>query len=50
MAATGLVTFAYGFLEGAGLPHLNPTFVLPMMALAWAAGLAALMLRSRLRR
>jgi len=50
MAATGLVTFGYGFLEGAGLPHLNPTFVLPMMALAWGAGLLALMLRSRLRR
>lgn len=50
MAGTGLLTFGYGFLEGAGLPHLNPTFVLPLMAVLWAAGLLALMLRYRLRR
>ena len=50
MAATGLVTFGYGFLEGVGLPHLNPTFVLPMMTLLWAIGVVALTLRYRLHR
>jgi hypothetical protein len=50
LAATALVTFGYGFLEGAGLPHLNPTFVLPLMAVFWAMGLAVLNLRTRFRR
>jgi hypothetical protein len=50
MTATALVTFGYGFLEGAGLPHLNPTFVLPLMAMFWGLGLAVLNLRTRLRR
>lgn len=50
MAATGLLTFGYGFMEGAGLPDVNPTFVLPLMALLWAAGLFGLMLKQRLRR
>jgi hypothetical protein len=50
MAATGLVTFGYGFLEGVGLPHLNSTFVLPLMAVLWGAGFAGLTLRYRFRR
>ena len=50
MAATGLVTFGYGFLEGAGLPHMSATFVLPLMAVFWAAGLVGLALRQRIRR
>ncbi len=40
IAATALITFAYGFLEGVGLPHLNWTFVLPMIAVLWGIGTA----------
>jgi hypothetical protein len=29
--ASALVTFGYGFLEGVGFPHLNWTFVWPVM-------------------
>jgi len=50
LAATGLVTFGYGFLEGAGLPHLSSIFVLPMMSVFWGLGLLGLALRYRLRR
>ena len=50
MVATGLFTFGYGFLEGVGLPHLNSTFVLPLMAVMWGLGLLALSLRHRFRR
>ena len=50
VAATGLVTFGYGFLEGGGLPHLNWTFVLPLMAVMWALGLGVLNLTTRFRR
>jgi hypothetical protein len=50
MAATGLVTFGYGFLEGAGLPHVSSTFVLPLMTVLWGTGLLALSLRVRFRR
>jgi hypothetical protein len=50
MAATGLLTFGYGFLEGVGMPHLSPTFVLPTMAILWGTGVLALMLRYRFRR
>lgn len=38
--ATALITFGYGFLEGAGMPHLSWTYVLPLMALLWGAGTA----------
>lgn len=34
-----VLTFSYGFLEGVGLPHLNWTWVLPLMALLWGVGL-----------
>ena len=38
--ASALATFAYGFLEGAGFPHLNWTFVWPVMAIFWGVGSA----------
>ncbi|HET7419351.1 MAG TPA: hypothetical protein VFL27_03120 [Candidatus Dormibacteraeota bacterium] len=50
LAATGLLTFGYGFLEAVGLPHMNPTLVLPLMAALWGLGLLALNLRYRFRR
>src|SRR3989440_6370839 len=50
MVAAGLVTFGYGFLEGVGLPHLNSTYVLPLMAVLWGVGFAALRLRYLFRR
>lgn len=50
MVATGLLTFGYGFLEGVGLPHLNFTVVLPLMALFWGLGSLGLALRYRFRR
>src|ERR1700674_3468028 len=30
LGTTALLTFGYGFLEGAGLPHLNYTYILPL--------------------
>src|ERR1044072_8397250 len=36
--ASALATFAYGFLEGVGVPHLHWTFVWPVMALFWGVG------------
>ena len=45
--ASALATFAYGFLEGAGFPHLNWTFVWPVMAVFW--GLGNLLARRRYR-
>ena len=45
--ASALATFAYGFLEGAGFPHLNWTFVWPVMAMFWGAG--TLLARNRYR-
>jgi hypothetical protein len=49
MAGTGLGTFAYGFLEGAGLPHLNGTLILPLMTLLWGLGVVVLGIRQRYR-
>ncbi len=40
VGATALVTFGYGFMEGAGLPHMPPVAVLPLMAIFWGAGTA----------
>ena len=40
VGATALVTFAYGFFEGAGMPHLSPAYVLPVMAIFWGIGTA----------
>ena len=50
LAATGLVTFGYGFFEGAGLPHMNPAFVLPLTVLFWLVAFVSLYLRGRIRR
>jgi len=50
VAGTGLVTFGYGFLEGAGFPQMSATLVLPMLFGFWALGLLLIALRSRLRR
>ena len=47
LGATALLTFGYGFLEGAGLPHLNWTYVLPLMAALWAVGAAIFTWRYR---
>ena len=47
LGATALITFAYGFLEGVGLPHLNWTFVLPLMAVFWGVGTAIFTFRYR---
>ncbi|MFJ7792688.1 hypothetical protein [Pseudomonas sp. NPDC096950] len=38
-AASALLTFSYGFLENVGFPHLNWTFVWPVMGLMWIIGL-----------
>jgi hypothetical protein len=47
LGSTALITFGYGFLEGAGLPHLNWTYVLPLMAVLWALGAAIFTWRYR---
>lgn len=49
IVATALVTFGYGFLEGAGMPHLSWTFVLPLMAVLWGLGSLIIALRQRYR-
>ncbi len=50
LAATAILTFGYGFFEGAGWPALNGTFILPLMALLWGVGMFVLSLRMRFRR
>src|SRR4030081_116138 len=47
LGSTALITFAYGFLEGAGMPHLNWTYILPLMGALWAVGLAISSFRYR---
>jgi hypothetical protein len=47
LGATALLTFAYGFLEGVGLPHLNWTYILPLIAALWAIGTAIISFRYR---
>src|SRR5215471_15537895 len=37
-AASAFVTFAYGFLEGAGLPHIGWIYVWPVMGTFWIIG------------
>jgi len=39
-AATALLTFGYGFLEGLGYPRLSMFGVWPLMAVLWLIGLA----------
>ena len=50
LAATALLTFGYGFLEGIGWPAMNGTLILPLMALLWGVGMIAIALRYRFRR
>jgi hypothetical protein len=38
-AATSMLTFAYGFLEDVDFPHINYTWILPLMVLLWGLGL-----------
>ena len=38
--ATGILTFAYGFLENAGFPHLSWIWILPLMVTLWGLGAA----------
>jgi hypothetical protein len=47
LGATALITFAYGFLEGVGMPRLDWTFVMPLMAALWAVGTAIFTFRYR---
>jgi hypothetical protein len=47
LGATALATFGYGFLEGAGLPHLPLAAVLPVMAVFWGLGTALFSWRYR---
>jgi hypothetical protein len=47
LAGTALLTFTYGFLEGAGMPHLNWTFILPLIAVLWGVGTAIFTFRYR---
>lgn len=47
LGATALITFTYGFLEGVGLPLLNWTYILPLMAILWAVGTAYFTFRYR---
>jgi hypothetical protein len=47
---TALITFGYGFLEDAGLPHASFVAVLPLMAALWGCATAVLALRYRYRR
>jgi hypothetical protein len=37
---TGLLTFAYGFLELEGFPSLSTFFIFPLMIMLWGVGLA----------
>lgn len=50
LAATALLTFGYGFLEGIGWPQMNGTLVLPLSALLWGVGMIVVALRYRFRR
>ena len=40
LGATALLTFGYAFFEGVGLPHLQPVYVLPVMAILWGLATA----------
>lgn len=38
VGVTGVITFALGLLEGAGLPQLSPLLVFPMLIFFWGFG------------
>jgi membrane associated rhomboid family serine protease len=44
---TALITFGWGFAEGAGLPHLRAFSVWPIMGVLWAAGMLVAQRRYR---
>jgi len=44
---TALLTFGWGFAEGAGLPHLRAFAVWPLMAVLWVLGLIVAQRRYR---
>ncbi|WP_306151119.1 hypothetical protein [Roseovarius sp. MMSF_3281] len=46
-AGTALITFGYGFLEGAGFPKLSMFAVWPLMATIWFIGVMIGRLRFR---
>ncbi|MBO0911569.1 MAG: hypothetical protein J2P13_07220 [Acidobacteria bacterium] len=46
-AATAISSLTYGFLENAGLPHLNWIWVWPIMAAFWILGVFAARWRYR---
>ncbi|HUY75181.1 MAG TPA: hypothetical protein VMV29_00305 [Ktedonobacterales bacterium] len=39
-AVSGILTFAYGFLEMTGFPHLSLIWIFPGMIMLWGLGLA----------
>ena len=45
--ATAILTFAYGFLEGVGFPHINWIWILPLMVALWGLGGAIASVRYR---
>ncbi|OIQ31815.1 MAG: hypothetical protein BM562_06525 [Alphaproteobacteria bacterium MedPE-SWcel] len=47
VAGTALITFGYGFLEGAGLPRLSMFVVMPLIATLWFIGVMLGRLRFR---
>jgi hypothetical protein len=46
-AATGILTFAYGFLENVGFPKLSYIWILPAMVILWGFGQAVASVRYR---
>ncbi|TWF56932.1 hypothetical protein FHW37_102572 [Neorhizobium alkalisoli] len=46
-AATAVVTFSYGFLEGVGFPKMSMFVIWPVMATFWIIGTIASHLRYR---
>ena len=44
---TALITFSWGFAEGAGLPHLRAFSVWPIMATLWGLGMLVAQRRYR---
>lgn len=40
LGVTGILTFTYGFLEGAGFPKLGMIWVFPLIIALWGIGLA----------
>jgi len=47
IGVSGLLMFAYGFLELAGLPHLDWTLTFPFMIGLWGIGTAVASRRYR---